>query len=181
MFGAGVQARSHVEAMRSVRPVRRVMIVSRSPDAAEALASDVRATGIEASVGRPGVVADADIVCTCTTSPEPVFDGRLLRPGTHVNAVGASTPRTRELNDETIRRSRVVVETREAAMAEAGDLLIPMRAGIVAEEHIVADLAEVVGGVVVRRGPDDVTVFKSVGVAFEDLVVACAAVDRMSP
>ena len=179
VFGAGVQARSHVEAMRAVRPVERVTVVSRSTATAEALASEIQDPGVETTVGTPDAVVDAELVCTCTTSPEPVFDGRLLRPGTHVNAVGAYTPRTRELDAETIRRSRVVVETREAAMAEAGDLLIPMRAGIVAEEHIVADLAEVVGGRVVRRGPDDVTLFKSVGVAFEDLVVARAAVDRM--
>lgn len=181
VFGAGVQARSHVEAMRAVRAVERVRVVSRSSARAEALAAELRAGGLDAGVGTPDAVGDADLVCTCTTSPEPVLEGRLLRPGAHVNAVGAYTPETRELDDEAIRRARVVVETREVAMAEAGDVLIPLRAGAVNAEHVVADLAEVVGGAPVRRSPDDVTVFVSVGVAFEDLVVAAAAVERVAP
>lgn len=181
VFGAGVQARSHVEAMRAVRPVERVRVVSRSSARAEALAAELRADGLDAGVGGPDAVGDADLICTCTTSPEPVLEGRLLRPGAHVNAVGAYTPETRELDDEAIRRARVVVETREVAMAEAGDVLIPLRAGVVGAEHVVADLAELVGGAPVRRGRDDVTVFVSVGVAFEDLVIAAAAIGRIAP
>lgn len=181
VFGAGVQARSHVEAMRAVRPVERVTIVSRSAPAAEALVAELLAEGLDASVGVPDAVAEADLVCTCTTSPEPVLEGRLLAPGTHVNAVGAYTPQTRELDDEAVRRSHVVVETREVAMAEAGDLLIPIREGIVGGDHVAADLPELVAGAPVRRSPRDVTVFESVGVAFEDLVVARAAVERAAP
>lgn len=181
VFGAGVQARSHIEAMRAVRPVERVTIVSRSTPAAEALVDALRAEGLDAGVGVPDVVAEADLVCTCTTSPEPVLEGRLLAHGTHVNAVGAYTPETRELDGEAVRRARVVVETREVAMAEAGDLLIPIREGIVGVDHVAADLAELVAGAPVRRSPRDVTVFVSVGVAFEDLVVARAAVERVAP
>lgn len=181
VFGAGVQARSHVEAILAVRPVQRVTVVSRSARGAEALAAELRAGGVAAGVGAPDAVGEADLVCTCTTSPEPVVQGTLLAPGTHVNAVGAYTPETRELDDEAVRRSRVVVETREVAMAEAGDLLIPIRAGVVEPDHVVADLAEVVAGAPVRRSAEDVTVFKSVGVAFEDLVVARAAVERVAP
>jgi ornithine cyclodeaminase/alanine dehydrogenase-like protein (mu-crystallin family) len=96
-----------------------------------------------------------------------------------VNAVGAYRPDLRELDAETIERARVVVETREAAMEEAGDLLIAMKERAIGEDHVVADLGEVVRGVTVRRTAQDVTVFKSVGVAFEDLVVARAAVDRL--
>lgn len=179
IFGAGTQARSHLEAMRAVRPVERVTVVSRTEPRAEELAAAARGMGLEATVGTPGAVAEADLVCTCTTSPTPVFDGARLTDGAHVNAVGAYTPDTREVDDEMIRRGRVVVETREVALAEAGDLLIPIKAEVVGADHIVADLAEVVGGAPVRRGPGDVTVFKSVGVAFEDLVVARAAVDRL--
>jgi len=181
VFGAGVQARSHVEAMRVVRPVERVTVVSRSAPAATALVQELRAAGVDAALGAPNAVARADLVCTCTTSPDPVLEGRLLPPGAHVNAVGAYTPQTRELDDEAIRRARVAVETREVAMAEAGDLLIPIRAGVVGEDHVVAELSEVVAGVPVRRTREDVTVFKSVGVAFEDLVVARAAVGRIAP
>ena len=179
IFGAGTQARSHLDAMRAVRPVERVTVVSRTKARAEELADAAREMGLDATTSTPEAVARADLVCTCTTSPVPVFDGARLPDGVHVNAVGAYTPDARELDDETIRRGRVVVETREVALAEAGDLLIPIRAGVVGEDHIVADLAEVVGGAPVRRGPQDVTVFKSVGVAFEDLVVARATADRL--
>jgi ornithine cyclodeaminase len=180
LFGAGTQARAHLQAMRAVRPVERVAVVSRSEGRAQELVETARALGLDARVGGPEAVADADLVCTCTTSPTPVLDGARLPGGAHVNAVGAFTPDTRELDDETIRRARVVVESREAALAEAGDLLIPMAAGVIAPDHVVADLAQLVGGAVVRRDPSDLTVFKSVGVAFEDLVIARAAVDRLS-
>lgn len=179
IFGAGTQARSHLEAMLAVRPVERVTFVSRTADRANALAGSAREMGVTAEVAGPAAVEGADIVCTCTTSPTPVFEGSLLSRGSHVNAVGAYTPQTRELDDDTIGRARVVVETREVALAEAGDLLIPLGAGSIGPDHVVADLSEVVHGVTVRRSPEEVTVFKSVGVAFEDLVVARAAVDRL--
>jgi ornithine cyclodeaminase/alanine dehydrogenase-like protein (mu-crystallin family) len=173
VFGAGVQARVHVEAVRAVRDIDEVVVVSRSAATAEALAREIGA--------RPGGAADvatADVVCTCTTSADPLFDGALLAPGTHVNAVGAYTPETREVDTAAVARSRVAVETREAAMAEAGDLLMPIAEGAVGTDHIVADLEDVVRGSAVRRSPADVTLFVSVGMAFEDLVVARAAVDR---
>jgi ornithine cyclodeaminase/alanine dehydrogenase-like protein (mu-crystallin family) len=176
IFGAGVQARSHLHAMLAVRPIEDVVVVSRTRERAEAL---VKGAGVDARVGVPDDVGDHDLVCTCTTSATPVFDGSLLAPGTHVNAVGAYRPDLRELDTETIKRGRVVVETREAAMEEAGDLLIAMKEGAIGEDHVLADLSEVVRGETVRRTDQDVTVFKSVGVAFEDLVVARAAVDRL--
>ncbi|HSL68031.1 MAG TPA: ornithine cyclodeaminase family protein [Actinomycetota bacterium] len=179
IFGAGTQARSHLEAMLAVRPVETVTFVSRTPGRAEALVGSAREMGVAAEVAGPDAVGAADIVCTCTTSATPVFEGSLLSSGSHVNAVGAYTPQTRELDNDAIVRARVVVETREVALAEAGDLQIPLGAGSIGPDHVVADLSEVVRGVTVRRNPEDVTVFKSVGVAFEDLVVARAAVDRL--
>jgi ornithine cyclodeaminase len=121
-------------------------------------------------------VAGADIVCTCTTSTEPLFDGRRLRAGAHVNAVGAFEPTSRELDDETMSRALIVVEARDAALEEAGDLLIAIRAGAIAPGDIVADLQEVARGARVRSSPEDVTVFKSVGIASEDLALAAAVV-----
>jgi ornithine cyclodeaminase/alanine dehydrogenase-like protein (mu-crystallin family) len=180
VFGAGVQAWSHLEAMRAERPIDRAWVVSRTEQRARKLAARAGDAGLTADVGEPSVVAEADLICTCTTSEEPLFDGALLKPGVHVNAVGAYRPETRELDTETVVRGRIVVETRDAALAEAGDLLIPMEAGAITESDIVADLFEVVRGVRVRTGPEDVTVFKSVGVAFEDLAVARAAFDRMN-
>jgi ornithine cyclodeaminase len=178
IFGAGVQARSHLDAIRAVRPIERVVVVSRTRDRAEALVRDARDVGLEAAVGEPSDAASADIVCTCTTSSDPVIAGSLLAPGAHVNAVGAYTPQMREVDTEGVHRARVVVETREAAMAEAGDLLIPIAEGAIGPDHILADLAEVVRGAEVRATEEDVTLFKSVGVAFEDLVVASAAMER---
>ena len=181
IFGAGVQGHSHLQAMRAVRPVWLVTVVSRTPERAAQLVDRARALDMEASVGGPEAVAKADLVCTCTTSAEPLFDGALLKAGAHVNAVGSYQPETRELDDAAVTRARIVVETRDAALAEAGDLLIPLKAGLVGPSAIVADLAEVVRGAAVRASPGDVTIFKSVGVAFEDLVVARAALDRMGP
>lgn len=179
IFGAGTQAGIHLPAMTAVRPIEEVVVVSRTPARAAALAERAAAMGLRSSVGSPDAVEEADIVCTCTTSPTPVFDGSRLAEGAHVNAVGAYTPETREVDDETVRRAAVVVETREAALEEAGDLLLPLKAGVISGEDIVAELADVAGGARVRTGPADITLFKSVGVAFEDLVVARAAVDRL--
>jgi ornithine cyclodeaminase/alanine dehydrogenase-like protein (mu-crystallin family) len=177
LFGAGVQARSHLEAMVAVRPIEEVVVVSRSPEPARRLADRAAEIGLRASVGEPSAVATADVVCTCTTSAVSVFDGHALAHGAHVNAVGAYLPNEREVDTETVRRAKVVVETREVALAEAGDLLIPIEEGVIGADHIRADLAEVVRGAEIRTADDDVTLFGSVGMAFEDLVVARAALD----
>jgi ornithine cyclodeaminase/alanine dehydrogenase-like protein (mu-crystallin family) len=179
VFGAGVQARSHLDAMRAVRPIDDVVVVSRTPASAAALVDRAMASGVRARVGEPADVASADLVCTCTTSAVPVFDGSQLPDGVHVNAVGAYRPETRELDTETVRRARVVVETRAVAFAEAGDVSIPIAEGAVTSDHVVADLREVIGGARVRVADTDLTVFKSVGMAFEDLVVARAALDAL--
>ncbi len=175
VFGAGTQARTHVEAMRAVRPIAHVTVVSRTDARAAALVEVIRDDGVDADVGTPGAVADADLVCTCTTSDDPVVAGRDLAAGVHVNAVGAYRPTSRELDTDAVVGSRVVVEERAAALAEGGDLAIPVADGDLYPDAIVADLAEVVGGAVVRRHDDDRTLFKSVGLAREDLAVITAA------
>ena len=177
IFGAGVQATSHLHAMLAVRPVERVTVVSRSGERAAGLAIAARTLGVDAGVGTPAEVAEADLICTCTTSPSPVFDGDRLRAGVHVNAIGAYLPDNRELDTRTIRNAKLVVETREAALAEAGDVLIPIGEGAVGPDHVVADLHQLVRGTVVRTSREDVTVFKSVGLAFEDLVIARALLE----
>jgi ornithine cyclodeaminase len=178
VFGAGIQAAAHVEVMRVVRPIERVTIVDPDRDAAERLVATLAAEGVDARIGSAEAVADADIVCACTTSPTPLFDGALLAAGAHVNAMGSYQPHTRELDTLTIHRATVVVETREAAMSEAGDILIPIREGAIDPAHVAGELADVARGEIRRRDAGDVTVFKSVGVAFEDLVVAAAALER---
>ena len=175
VFGSAVQARSHVEAVRAVRGIDEVVIVSPTPAHAAALAREVG--------GRTGTAEDvrtADVICTCTPSAVPLFDGAWLPDGVHVNAIGAYTPRTRELDGAAMARGRVVVETRDVAMVEAGDLLLAIEDGAIGPDHVVADLQEAVRGKKVRRSASDVTIFKSVGMAFEDLVIARAAVDVVS-
>jgi ornithine cyclodeaminase/alanine dehydrogenase-like protein (mu-crystallin family) len=177
IFGAGVQARSHLEAMLAVRQVTHVTIVSRTSTRAQVLVDAARERGIGADVGDLDAAGEADLVCTCTTSAVPLFDGVRLTAGVHVNAVGTYQPTSRELDTDAMLRARVVVETREAALAEAGELAIPIDEGVFGREHVIADLAEVVRGAGVRTDPSNITVFKSVGLAFEDLIVARAAVD----
>lgn len=179
IFGSGVQAASHLEAMLAVRPIEHVTIVSPTPERAEALAAVARGSGIWGVVGTPRDVAGADVICTCTTATTPLFDGRLLKAGAHVSAVGAHLPSARELDGATIGRSKMVVETREVALAEAGELVLAIQEGVVGAEHVRADLKELVSGATVRTSADDVTVFKSVGLAFEDLAVARAALDAL--
>lgn len=180
VFGAGVQARAHLEAMCAVRPVTELVVVSRSAGPAGSLVQAGLERGLAARAGSPESVAEADLICTCTTSGEPLFDGSLLASGVHVNAVGSHRPDARELDTETVRRGRVVVESREVALAEAGELAIPIAEGAIGRAHVVADLAATVRGAGVRRSTDDLTVFKSVGMAFEDLIVARAIVDAPS-
>jgi ornithine cyclodeaminase len=177
IFGAGVQARAHLDAMLAVRPIERVTVVSRTQASAQRLADAARDRGTVVSVGEADTVKEADLVCTCTTSQTPLFDGGWLAAGAHVNAVGAYLPTARELDTTAVRRARVVVEARDAAFEEAGELVIPIDAGAFGEEQVVADLAEVMRGAEVRTSAADVTVFESVGLAFEDLVVARAVVD----
>jgi ornithine cyclodeaminase/alanine dehydrogenase-like protein (mu-crystallin family) len=180
LFGAGVQATAHLDAMLAVRPLREVVVVGRSVERRDALVERARSFGLEARAGEPADVRGADIVCTCTTSAVSVFSGQDLAPGVHVNAVGAYLAHQRELDSETVRRAKVVVETREVALAEAGDLVIPMGEGAFAASDIVADLAEVSRGARVRAKKSDITAFVSVGFSFEDLVVARAAMAAMS-
>jgi len=124
-------------------------------------------------------VRQADVIITATTSPTPVFDGRDLRPGTHIDAVGAFQPTTRELDTEAVRRSTVVVDTYEGGLRDAGDLLIPIEEGTITRAHIAAELAELITGVRPGRTRDEeITCFKSVGCAIEDAATARLAYDR---
>jgi ornithine cyclodeaminase/alanine dehydrogenase-like protein (mu-crystallin family) len=174
IFGAGVQAGAHLEAIVAVRPITHLAVVTRTAARAEDLLARAAALGIDASVDGPDAVSGADIVCTCTTAAAPLFDGDALATGAHINAVGAYQPHTREVDTATVLRAQVVVETRAAALEESGDLLIPIGEGVIGPDHVRADLQEVVRGAEVRSRPGDVTLFASVGLAFEDLAMAGA-------
>ena len=183
VFGAGVQAGFHIEAMIEVAEVEQVIIASRSVDKARALADRVRvAHDLPCEVVSAKQAPDsADLICTCTSSPVPLFDGRLLKAGAHINAVGAFTPSTRELDSEAVRRARVVIDAESAAGREAGEILMPISEGAIDPSHVRGTLAEVVSGKVAgREAPSEITLFKSCGLAIEDLVTARLAYARAS-
>ncbi len=178
VFGAGAQAARHVEAIRAVRPIQEVRIVSRGGESARRLAASLE--GVEArAVDAPATAIDgADIVVAVTTSHTPVFDGTALPAGTHVSGGGSFTPGAREVGTEVVVRARVVVEDR-VAMEEAGDLIVPVRQGRVPADVIDADLGEIVNGVAPRGATGrDLTFFKSVGVAVQDIAIAAEALKR---
>jgi ornithine cyclodeaminase/alanine dehydrogenase-like protein (mu-crystallin family) len=183
VFGAGAQAAAHVDAMRAVLPIERVTVVgssSASPRAA-ALVAELRAGGgVEASLGDARAVADADVVCTCTTSVTPVFADRDLPSGTHVNAIGAYRLDMCELPAETLARALLVVESTAATLAEAGDVVGAIRSGALPATGFAFELKELVSGVVGRTDEQQITVFKSVGLAVEDLIVARAAAEALA-
>jgi ornithine cyclodeaminase len=176
IFGAGVQARAHLVAMHDLLALESVCVVSRTQTQGKAMVEEGRSLGLDVKLGVPADVAKADVVCTCTTSTQPLFDGALLSPGTHLNAVGSYRPGARELDDRTIQRAVVVVDTR-AALASSGDLIGPLSSGALAEKDV-RTLDQVLDGSG-RRATEDVTVFKSVGAASQDLAVAQAAAERL--
>lgn len=175
VFGTGRQARAHLHVLRHVRNFERALVTGKDPVRSKDFAQQMQTEldmKVEAVYSRT-CAAESDVLCTCTTSRTPLFDGNMLRKGTHINAVGAFQPFTRELDDITIRRSRIVVDTYDGAMAEAGDLLLPLKSGVIRRENLLADLHELVSGKrPVRTSPTEITLFKSVGNALEDLVAA---------
>ena len=181
-FGAGVQAALQLRCLQVVRPFEHVLVVGRRPERARIFAERMRETldlDVQVSWDRQAAVAGADLITCATTSTTPVFSGRDVRPGTHVDAVGAFRPTSREVDTTLVKRARIVVDTYEGAWEEAGDILIPLRARAISRRHIRAELAEVVSGR--RRGrtsPEDITLFKSVGWAAEDATTARLAYDR---
>ena len=178
LFGAGVQGRAHIPAIRDVRSIRELRIVDSSPDAAEQLASRVTDIRVRVMTDRTAAVRDADVVVTATTSQTPVFPGEALPAGAHVCAVGSFKPTMQELDVATVRRARVIVDSREGALSEAGDLIIPIRDGLLPESHIDAELGEMLNGdAPPGRAGRDLTLFKSVGNAAQDVVMARRILD----
>jgi len=176
LVGSGVQARTHLEAMLAVRPIRRVRVASRDFGRARTFAdreSKRQGIAIEPTQTVESAVRGADLVCTATSSREPVVEGEWLAPGVHVNAVGSSVPSARELDTAAIARSRLFVDRRESAVNEAGDFLIPKKEGAIGDEHILGEIGEVaIGKIPGRRSPDEITLFKSLGLAVEDVASA---------
>lgn len=175
LIGAGALAPHLARAHASVRPIRSIAIWNRTLAKAEALAQTLRAEGFDAraEVDRGAAIAGADIISSATLSPQPLVEGLYLSPGQHVDLVGGFTPTMREADDEAIRRSRVYVDTRAGAGKEAGDIVIPLASGLLTPQDIHGDLFELTAGTAQGRGSDqEITLFKSVGTAIEDLAAA---------
>ncbi len=182
ILGAGVQARSHLEALRLVRPLQRVRVWSRTPTHAATFGREMQERfrlSVDVSATAQEAVRDADIIVTATSSQDPVLEGRWVAPGTHINAIGAPRPEWRELDTDLVKRARVFVDSRAGALVESGDLISPMREGAIPEAHIRGEIGEVLAGTVEgRRTPADVTVFKSLGMAVEDVATARYVYER---
>jgi ornithine cyclodeaminase len=164
ILGTGTQGRSHLEAMRAVRDFDRVVVWSASGRSLE---------GAESVASAEEAVRAADVICTVTASPEPVVRRDWLKPGVHVNAVGSSIPTARELDSQTVGDASLFVDRRESTLNEAGDFLVPQREGLVGPDHIRGEIGELVAGTVEgRTSEDEITLFKSLGIAVEDLAAA---------
>lgn len=175
VIGAGALAPYLARAHASVRPIRAITIWNRTRARAEAMAESLRAEGFEARAepDRGAAIGEADIVTSGTLSPDPLVEGRFLRAGQHVDLVGGFTPAMREADDEAIARARVYVDTRAGAGKEAGDIVVPLRTGVLAPDGVQGDLFELAAGTAAGRGrPEEITLFKSVGTAIEDLAAA---------
>lgn len=178
VLGSGTQARTGLEAVCTVRAVDEVRVYSPNAAHCEAFAAAMAGRGpipraVRAVADSAEAVRDADIVYCATTAATPVFDGRLLKPGAHVIGVGSYTPAMQEVDAVTVQRARVVVDARASVLAEAGDLLIPIADGTISADHIHAELGEIAAGQRSgRRDAQEITFFKSVGVAVQDAVAA---------
>jgi ornithine cyclodeaminase len=180
VLGTGVQARSHIEAIPLVRPIREVRVWGRRRERAELLAREAVGSTRSGNATLAVIVCDsaeeavtgADVVCTATSAAEPVVRGRWLRPGVHINAIGSSTARARELDSAAVQMSLVFVDSVDAALTEAGDLLIPAREGATSAKDWTPIGAVLNGNAPGRGAARDVTLFKSVGLAIEDAAAA---------
>jgi ornithine cyclodeaminase/alanine dehydrogenase-like protein (mu-crystallin family) len=175
ILGSGRIAAAHLAALPRVRNFKRFLVCGSGRSDISVFCDKMkRDLDLDVdSVNAETVARESDVICTCTTAHEPLFDGNWLRPGTHLNLVGAFQPETREVDDITIKRARVVVDTYDVALQEAGDLLIPINNGTIARSHVAADLHEIASGKkTARTSAESITLFKSVGCALEDLVTA---------
>lgn len=182
IFGAGPQGRAQLEAMCAVRPIGQAWIFDINSEASQAFAGEMAqktAVSIHVASNPSEAVANVDIICTATNSARPVFDDRDIRPGTHINAVGVYKPHRQEVPADTVKRAKIVVDSRQACMEEAGDLLVPIKQGVIAQENIYAELGELAAGTKPgRTSEEEITLFKSVGIAVQDTAAASAVLKR---
>ncbi len=185
VIGAGAQAVTQAAAVCAVRPIERIVVAGRSVEGLERFRSAIAGDWpdllelVETTRDVSAAVRSADIICLATSSPTPVFDDADVRPGTHINGVGSFTPEMQETPAATVARAIVVVDQLEPALEEAGDLIAPLRAGAIELDHLTRDLGQLASGAVSGRTSDhEVTFFKSVGNAVQDMAVARFAYDE---
>jgi len=182
VFGSGREAASHFAAVSRVRTFKRFLVCGSGRSDLRPFCERMNAEhGIRVEPVSAEICArESDVLCTCTSAREPLFNGAWLRPGTHLNLIGTFQAQDREVDDETMKRARIVVDTYNAAMVEAGDILIPLKNGAIERSRVVADLHEITSHKKAgRTSRDEITVFKSVGCALEDLVTALAAYQKV--
>ena len=176
LLGSGVQARTHLEARRLARPIRRARVYSPTRENREAFARrESERHGIEVSAvdSARDAIEGAGIICAVSSSREPVLEGAWLSPGVHINAVGSSIATARELDSVAVARSRLFVDRLESTVNESGDYLAALREGAISDNHIVGEIGSILTGAIEgRRGDDEITLFKSLGLAVEDLAAA---------
>lgn len=176
IIGTGEQAMRHIAAVQSVRKISHVTVWGRNTEHAKAFAIDAKekySLPVETSNTPASAVANADIICTATSSQKPILFGEDLRPGQHINLVGSAIPTTSEVDSELVKGSRFYVDYRPAAMEAAGELLTAIETGMVTQDHIVAEIGEVAAGDFPgRTSADEITCYKSLGVASQDLAAA---------
>jgi len=175
LFGTGAQAITQVQGVLSVRNIEEVVVFGTSADRADQfckLMANTLPASIRSATSRKDLKL-ADIICLATTSPIPVFDRSEIKPGVHINGIGSYKSAHREIPGTVIRDSKLVVDQREAALTEAGDIILPMQEGLISEDHIFAELGEIASGKKPGRiHEEEITVFKSVGNAIQDLAIA---------
>lgn len=183
IIGTGVQAGFQLMAILAVRAVEVCYLFDTIEDKARRFVQDYSGrlgVKLETLSSADEVVGKSDVVVTATTCPTPVFSGSSVRKGTHLNVIGAFTPETREVDSETVKRASIFVDSYEGALSEAGDLLIPMREGVISRHDIRAELSEIVSGMKpARKTDDEITLFKSVGLAIEDAATAGLAYEKV--
>jgi len=176
IVGAGVQARTHLDAMSQVRSIKRCRVVSRNSEHAKQLATEMRERfpfTLEPVETVAEALNDADIIVTATNAKEPVVKRDCISPGVHLNVVGSSSPKSREVDTGTMAAASLFVDRRESTLNEAGDYLFAASEGAVGPDHIRAELGEIlIGQKLGRTSPDEITLFKSLGLAVEDLASA---------
>ena len=181
IFGAGVQAKMQLWAMAESRDVSEAIVYDKMEGASEKFVEEMgRKLGMRIEAAHdPESLLEADLICTATSSSTPLFDGSMVLPGTHVNGIGSHSPNARELDTALVKRSLFIADSREACLSEAGDIMIPIQEGSITADHIHADLGEIVTGKKTGRTKDDqITLFKSNGLAIQDAATAKLVYDR---